>query len=419
MTTFTDQKTTTFANLGLIPVLVKALESLLITTPTPVQAATIPLALQQQDILASAQTGSGKTLAYCLPLLMNFLTATNQKNAIQKTSALILTPTRELATQVQSMLHKLISKELFFRTALLIGGAPIFKQIKDLKKNPEVVIGTPGRINDHLEQRTLSLETTQFLVIDEADRMLDMGFGIQLDRIAEFLPKKRQTLMFSATLPPNINKLSQKYLQNPQCIVIDPSAQEAPKINQEIIRTKGSEKTNHLLKELEKRNGSIIVFVRTRMGADKLSHNLNLQGHKSDAIHGDLPQRKRDRVLDNFRRERTRILVATDVAARGLDITHVMHVINFDLPECPEDYIHRIGRTARAGAEGNALCFITPEDTIKWNIISKIMDPKQENPTFGRIKPNKPSRFKNKRHPFKSPTSPHKFSSKNKTYKKF
>jgi ATP-dependent RNA helicase DeaD len=366
-----------FALLGMPAHLVKALERLKITEPTPIQDATIPIALTGKDVLASAQTGSGKTIAYAVPLVMKL-------TGSPKSSALILAPTRELAVQVQNMLHDILGHDTSFRTALLIGGAPMFKQMKDLRRRPQLIVGTPGRINDHLERGSLVLDETRFLVIDEADRMLDMGFGIQLDRIAEYLPAERQTLMFSATLPPNIEKLSKKYLRDPHRITIKSSVQDAPKIKQEIVQTRGADKVNQLLKQLDERKGSIIVFVRTRRGADRLSRDLNLKGHKSDAIHGDLPQRRRERVLEGFRDSISRILVATDVAARGLDIPHVMHVINFDLPECPEDYIHRIGRTGRAGAEGNALCFITPEDGGKWRAISRLMDPTQANPVFGR-----------------------------------
>jgi len=355
---------TTFDELGVIPGLVEALKKLQITTPTPVQEATISLALAGEDILASAQTGSGKTLAYSLPLIMKLL-----QNP--QSTGLILAPTRELALQVEQMIRKVSS----FKTVLLIGGMPMGKQLSDLRRRPQIIVGTPGRINDHLERGTLNLGSTRMLVIDEADRMLDMGFGIQLDRIAEYLPENRQTLMFSATLPPNIDKLSKKYLRDPKRVAVDTSNQPAPKIKQEIIHTRTADKFGELLKQLDAREGSIIVFVRTRRATERLSKELNEKGHLSDAIHGDLPQRRRDRVIQGFRSSKSRIMVATDVAARGLDIPHVMHVINYDLPECPEDYIHRIGRTGRAGAEGNALCFIAPEERYKWSAIAKLMDP--------------------------------------------
>lgn len=380
-----------FENLGLPALLVESLARLQITTPTPIQVETIPLALEGGDILASAQTGTGKTIAYSIPLIM--------KLKDLQGSALILTPTRELAVQVQQQLRDILGKTSSLKSALLIGGAPMFKQIQDLKRSPQVIIGTPGRIIDHLERGTLRIEETRFLVIDEADRMLDMGFGIQLDSIAEYLPKERQTLMFSATIPGNIEKLSRKYLKDPKRVSVGSSIQAAPKIKQEILHTKSSEKMAQLEDQLIKREGSIIIFAKTKRGVDRLSRDLREAGHSADAIHGDLTQRRRDRVIAAFRSQKVRILVATDVAARGLDVPHVMHVINYDLPQCPEDYIHRIGRTGRAGAEGNALCFLSSEDGSKWRAIQKFMDPtakleplpkqegggrpKRSNPRFG------------------------------------
>ncbi len=357
-----------FSELGLPNALVEALARMKITVPTPVQAATIPIAMQGLDLLASAQTGTGKTVAYSIPLLIK-LTESPQG------CALILTPTRELAVQVQNTLNQILGKAGSLRTVLLIGGTSMSKQFSELKRRPRIIVGTPGRIYDHLQRKSLVLNETRFLIIDEADRMLDMGFGIQLDNIAEYLPKTRQTLMFSATLPPNIDKLSKKYLQNPQRVSIGSTDQPVAKIKQEIIHTHSGEKFELLLKQLNEREGSIIVFVKTKRGADKLSRELKNQGHSSDSIHGDLSQNRRDRVIQGFRSRRSRIMVATDVAARGLDIPHVMHVINYNLPECPEDYIHRIGRTGRAGAEGNALCLISPEDQLKWKAILRLIDP--------------------------------------------
>jgi ATP-dependent RNA helicase DeaD len=387
---------TNFANLGLPQELVEALERMQITVPTPVQAETIPVALNGQDVLASAQTGSGKTVAYSAPLLVKLADG-------KRGSALILTPTRELAVQVQKMLTQILGKNGDFRTALLIGGAPMFKQMSDLKRRPQLIIGTPGRINDHLQRGSLSLKETRFLVIDEADRMLDMGFGIQLDKIAEYLPEVRQTLMFSATFPSNIEKLSKKYLRDPQRITIGSTAETAPKIKQEVVRTTNSEKFSELLKQLEQREGSIIVFVKTKRGADRLARDLRNEDQDAEAIHGDLPQNRRDRVILAFRQKKYRVLVATDVAARGLDIPHVMHVINYNLPECPEDYIHRIGRTGRAGAEGSALCLVAPEDNLKWKAITRLMNPhaaQEERSEFSQRRP--PQRFNQKKRPFKS-----------------
>lgn len=395
--------TKNFKDLGLPSSLVEALSRMQITVPTQIQEETIPLAIAGTDILASAQTGSGKTVAYSMPLIMKLMDN-------PKSRALILTPTRELAEQVHRTLNQILGKTGQFNTVLLIGGASMGKQIGELKRRPQLIVGTPGRINDHLNRRTLALHETRFLIIDEADRMLDMGFGIQLEQIAEYLPEEKQTLMFSATLPPNIDKLTKKYLRNPKRVAVGSVVQAAPKIKQEIMHTSVSEKFNLLLDQLNQREGSVIIFVKTKHGTERLSDRLKEHGHTSDAIHGDLPQRRRERVIQGFRSKKNRIMVATDVAARGLDIPHVMHVINYDLPQCPEDYIHRIGRTGRAGAEGHALCIVSPEDGQKWRAICKLMGlqaPAQEKNKAPFAKPFR-GRFKPKRKPFQH--SYHRFS---------
>jgi superfamily II DNA/RNA helicase len=358
---------TTFANYGLPATLVQSLEKMGITTPTPIQSETIPIALQGSDILASAQTGSGKTIAYLIPVLQKLATD-------PQASALVLAPTRELAMQVHQALIKMAGSSL--KTSLLIGGASMGRQFGELKRRPRVIVGTPGRINDHLERGSLNLSSTRFLVIDEADRMLDMGFGIQLDQIAKHLSGSRQTLLFSATMPPNIMRLSERFLKEPKRISVDTTNMPAPKIQQETIHTSSAEKKAQLIKQLETREGSIIVFVKTRRKAEAMSKELRVAGHNTDAMHGDLRQSRREQVIRAFRSEKCRILVATDVAARGLDIPHVMHVINYDLPECPEDYVHRIGRTGRAGAEGFALSLVSPEDNHRWRAISRMLNPK-------------------------------------------
>ena len=357
---------TNFTQWELPGVLLESLERMGITVPTSIQQETIPLALKGLDILASAQTGTGKTVAYLIPLIQK-LTKNPQE------PALILTPTRELAMQVHQTLLQMAGPK--FKATLLIGGASMSRQLSDLKKKPLVIVGTPGRINDHLDRRSLNLSATRFLVIDEADRMLDMGFGVQLDRIAKHLPQARQTLLFSATYLPNIAKLSDRFLKDPERVAVDTNNQAAPKIQQDVIRLSQSEKKTGLLQQLDQREGSVIVFVKTRRRAESLSKDLREAGHNAEAIHGDLRQSRREKVIRAFRTSKTRILVATDVAARGLDIPHVMHVINYDLPECPEDYIHRIGRTGRAGAEGFALSLISPEDNFRWKAIERLLNP--------------------------------------------
>lgn len=368
MTNTQTQNSTDFKSFGLPDALLQSLNRLSITIPTPIQAQAVPLGLEGKDVLGSAQTGTGKTLAYLLPLCTNLL-------ASPENSALVMTPTRELAIQVQDMVTKLLAKKPQFETALLIGGDPMGKQLGQLRRRPQLIIGTPGRINDHLNRGSLNLSRTQFLVLDETDRMLDMGFSEQLETIIEVMHDTRQTLMFSATMPKNIVRIANQYLKDPSRITIGSTTQPVTHIKQDIIHTSHSEKFTHLLRELNEREGSVIVFVKTKMGAEDLKERLCDEHHLADAIHGDLHQRKRERVVKSFRANKSRIMVATDIAARGLDVPHIRHVINYDLPQCPEDYIHRIGRTGRAGADGSALCLLAPDDRHKWRAINQLMNP--------------------------------------------
>lgn len=373
--------TKTFSDFALPQQLMKALERAQFTTPTPIQEQAIPLALQGQDILGSAQTGTGKTGAFGIPLIAKLM---EDPDAV----ALVLTPTRELAAQVMAAMQQWIAVPNI-KTALLIGGEPMPKQYRQLHMRPRLIVGTPGRVNDHLLRKTLRLDNTRFLVLDETDRMLDMGFGIQLDAILNFLPAERQTMMFSATMPSNIMKLSAKYLNQPQRISVGNSNAVATKIRQEMIQTTEADKYKHLVDQLEKNEGSVIIFVKTKFGADKLATKLCREEYQADAIHGDLKQNRRDRVIKAFREKKYRILVATDVAARGLDIPHIETVINYDMPQAPEDYIHRIGRTARAGAEGYAVNLVAPIDGGKWKAIHRLLNPgaqpeRNERPANGR-----------------------------------
>jgi superfamily II DNA/RNA helicase len=261
------------------------------------------------------------------------------------------------------------------RTSLLIGGSPMQKQLKQMRRNPRLIVGTPGRINDHLKRKTLNLRNTSFLVLDEVDRMLDMGFTPQINQVLETVPRKHQTLLFSATLPSNILRLAETYLNNPERISAGSTSMPIEKIKQEVLKVKSGDKYNQLIKEIYVRKGSILIFVKTRRNAEKMVKRLKYDDHDADAIHGNLRQNKRDRVIKAFRNNHFRILVGTDVASRGLDIPAIKHVINFDLPQVPEDFIHRIGRTARAGSEGSALSFIGDEDRSKWNAIQRLIDP--------------------------------------------
>lgn len=361
----------TFKSFGLPALLSESLEKMNFSSPTPIQKATVTLGMQGRDILASAETGSGKTAAFGIPLVASLLNS-------PRGSAMVLLPTRELAVQVVDVIHKLLGNKSGIRTALIIGGEPMPKQLAQLRNRPRVIVGTPGRINDHLKRGTMMLNQTNFLVLDETDRMLDMGFGIQIDEILKYMPEQRQTLMFSATVPDAIAKISKKYLNNPERVVIGSNNAPGKNIKQENIFTTPAEKYDVLVKELEARKGSVIIFVKTKFGADKLAQKLYKNGHTAQAIHGDLRQRQRDKVIAGFRANKYRVLVATDIAARGLDIPHIEHVINFDLPQCPEDYIHRIGRTARAGAEGHALCLISNEDKGKWAAIKRLINPEDK-----------------------------------------
>ena len=382
---------TTFTSFGLPSFLTESLERMGIKTPTPIQLEAIPSGLLGRDILASAQTGTGKTLAYLIPLITNLL-----KNP--RGSALVLAPTRELATQIQASARALLGRK--FEVALLIGGESMFKQLTALKQHPRLIIGTPGRINDHLGRRSLRLDETHFLVLDETDRMLDMGFTEALKKIVQYLPKERQTFMFSATMPPSIKTLAATYLTNAEHIAVGSTTQPVLKIKQESLQTSNENKFPCLLKELNEREGSVIIFVKTKHGAARLAEKLSRQNHPATAIHGDLKQRQRDEVIRNFRNlKKERILVATDIAARGLDIPHLRLVINYDLPQCPEDYIHRIGRTGRAGMEGFALSLISPDDGVKWKRIHQLIHTGQSQPAHGGSdkprKKSKPRPFQN------------------------
>ncbi len=385
---------TTFTSFSLPPFLIESLKKMRITAPTPIQEQAISPGLEGHDILASAQTGTGKTMAYLLPLLTNLMKDT-------RSSALILAPTRELAAQIQEAARTLIGKKI--EMVLIIGGESMSKQLFALKHHPRLIIGTPGRINDHLSRKTLRLENTRFLVLDEVDRMLDMGFSEALKKIVSYLPKERQTFMFSATMPPSIKKLSLTYLTNPKHISVGSTTKPTLSITQETLHASSENKFPSLLKELNEREGSVIIFVKTKHGAERLAQKLTGQNHHAMAIHGDLKQRKREEVIRNFRNLKKRIMVATDIAARGLDIPHIMHVINYDLPQCPEDYIHRIGRTGRAGMEGYALSFISPEENQKWKRIHSLLHPRSaQSPSESSGKRRKKVKTKPYQKPFSS-----------------
>ena len=360
-----------FSDFNLTSPILAALKNLNLSEPTPIQSLAIPLALEGRDLLGTAQTGTGKTFAFGIPLV-------NHLALNKESGALILTPTRELALQVLTALKSLTSKGNLLDAALLIGGDPIQKQLKQLKK-ARLVVGTPGRMKDHLKRKSLNLKQFDFLVLDETDRMLDMGFLEDIKAIIEKLPI-HQTSLFSATLPKNISDLAQKFLNKPERINAGKENSPIINIKQEVRNISQKEKFDQLKIELLERTGSIVLFVKTKRSADKIALQLRKDKLNAEAIHGDLRQIKREKVLMKFRKNQFQILVATDVAARGLDIPLIEHVINYDIPQNPEDYIHRIGRTARAGAKGSALTFLTPADKKNWYLIEKLLNPNAEPP---------------------------------------
>lgn len=378
-----------FNSFGLNKEILKNLNNLKLTKPTPIQVQAIKPALMGKDILGSAHTGTGKTAAFGLPLIHKLMQNSSS-------CALILTPTRELAVQVNKSLNDLMRNSGIV-SALIIGGESMGKQFKQLKRNPRLIIGTPGRVNDHLTRKSLNFSRTNYLVLDETDRMLDMGFSIQIEKIIKFLPKVRQTLLFSATLPKNIKEISQKYLHRPITISVDKQSTILTKIKHEVFNIEQVDKYGKLIEQINDRDGSIIIFVKTKHGSKRMSLKLVKQGFGANAIHGDLKQSQRELILNKFRNKKYRILVATDIAARGLDISHIEHVINYDLPQKPEDYIHRIGRTARAGLNGAALSFITPNDRRLWNSIDRLINPnyKEKKEKNSAIKNFKSKRFNN------------------------
>ncbi|MBS17252.1 MAG: ATP-dependent RNA helicase [Chloroflexi bacterium] len=345
----------------------KSLRDLRFNKPTEIQSKTIPLGIEGSDILASAETGSGKTASYLIPLI-------NKISKEGKVSGLILTPTRELAQQVSEVCNSLLGYKSNINLALIVGGASMQNQLVQLKKRPKIIIGTPGRINDLLEKKSLILKYFNYFVLDEADRMLDMGFQDQVEKIIQYLPIKRQSLLFSATLPKEIIKLSSKYLKNPIRVNVKENKVIKTQIKQKVLNTKTEMKYDQLVDEISLRKGSILIFVRTKYSTEKLKKRLKKDTVKSLALHGDLRQNKRSRILKDFRDDKFRILIATDIASRGLDVPHIEHVINYDLPQVPEDFIHRIGRTARAGSVGEAVSFVTPNDKRMWKSIEKLME---------------------------------------------
>jgi ATP-dependent RNA helicase RhlE len=345
----TTTKPTDFASLGLMQPLLQTLEKLNIMIPSPIQHQAIPVALQNKDVIGIAQTGTGKTFAFGLPML--------QKLAEGKGRGLIIAPTRELAYQIEESLIP-FARAVNIRTAVFVGGASMHLQRKALRNNPRILIATPGRLNDHLQQRTVTLKEVTVLVLDEADRMLDMGFKPQINQILENTPKERQTMLFSATMPKEIFELAKREMQLPLHIEVAPAGTAAERVEQELIIVKKDQKNDLLVSLLKEIEGSVLVFSRTKHGAKRITSIVNHSGILAAEIHGNLSLAQRRASLAGFKSGKYRVLIATDIAARGIDVTGIESVINFDLPDDPADYVHRIGRTGRGGMRGKALTFI-------------------------------------------------------------
>ncbi len=363
---------TTFADLGLSPKLVTALSATALQTPTPIQVQAIPHIMAGKDLMGLAQTGTGKTAAFGLPLLHRLLEQTNPPGP-RHIRALILAPTRELVTQISDNLTA-FTKGTHIKVTLVVGGASINRQAERLARGSHMLIATPGRLIDLIERGDVSLEKCGYLVLDEADHMLDMGFIHSLRRIAKHIPLKRQTMLFSATMPKDIEEIADAYLRNPVRVQVSPPGKPADKIVQGVHFIPNGDKAKLLEDYLKKHPGEqALVFGRTKHGAEKLMKLLVAWGFKAGSIHGNKSQNHRDRTLTEFRNGELDVLVATDVAARGIDIPGVRYVYNYDLPNVPENYIHRIGRTARAGAEGNAVAFCAPAEMAELKAIETVL----------------------------------------------
>lgn len=353
-----------FDGLGIAPNLLDILQKLKFVTPTPIQEKAIPIGIEGTDLIGIAQTGTGKTLAFSIPML--------QRLAAIKGRGLILLPTRELALQVEETLQKL-ARNIGLRTAVLIGGASMHMQIQTLRRNPHIIVATPGRLIDHLTQKNVSLNDVKILILDEADRMLDMGFAPQIKRILQAVPKERQTLLFSATMPAEISAIAASHMKLPVRVEIARSGTAAEMVEHELFVIPKNDKLRLLEKLLNEYHGTILVFSRTKHGAKKIARAVREMGHAANEIHSNRTLAQRKEALSGFKSGKYRILVATDIAARGIDVIGIELVINFDLPDAAEDYVHRIGRTGRAGRSGKAISFATPDQKSDVNQIERLV----------------------------------------------
>jgi ATP-dependent RNA helicase RhlE len=356
-----------FESLGLSEVVLRAVQDAGYRTPTPIQREAIPLVLRGRDVIGLAQTGTGKTAAFTLPLV-NLLI-----DGPRRTRAIVLTPTRELCMQVEESIQK-YAKHSRLSVVAVFGGVPLEPQQKALRRGADVIVATPGRLIDHLERQNVVFDELEVLVLDEADRMLDMGFAPQINRLVNEMPKYRQTLLFSATMPPEVEVLARKYLRKPMVVQIGRRSEAAQTVTHAVYpvpRERKSSLLAHLLKNGEL--DSVLVFVRTKIGADRVVRHLQHESIEAVAMHADKTQAQRTRALEDFKAGKIRVLVATDIAQRGLDISHITHVISYDVPQQPEDYVHRIGRTGRASREGDAYTFMSPDEIAMVRTIEAVI----------------------------------------------
>jgi ATP-dependent RNA helicase RhlE len=385
-----------FSQLGLADTQLRVCESLGYTNPTPIQIKAIPIILSGEDVIGCAETGTGKTAAFLLPVIQNLSLKTRPGIRV-----LVLAPTRELALQIQKNYIELNHLKAN-RSVLVIGGANMKTQIDDLRRRPTIVIATPGRLLDLTERGAVDLSTVEVLVLDEADRMLDMGFLPAIRKVLAMLPAKRQTLLFSATMSPTIESLARSTMRQPKLVEVNKRGRAAQMVEQTAYSVSLDNKTALLLDLLERKNeqeslDKVLVFTRTRRGSERLSHILKARNHSVNRIHADRSQPQREAALRSFRDGQTRVLVATDIAARGLDVDAVSHVINYDVPNVPEDYVHRVGRTGRAGKQGKAITIVTPIDELSMKAIERLIGQpvKRLVPEgFGGLQPSAPSTVK-------------------------
>ncbi|MCK9615360.1 MAG: DEAD/DEAH box helicase [Candidatus Omnitrophica bacterium] len=359
-----NQPESGFYGLGIAPKILDILQRMRFKAPTPIQMKAIPLGIQGKDIIGVAQTGTGKTHSFAIPMV--------QRLAQEKGTGLVLAPTRELAIQIDDA-FRMLAHAFGMYTVCLIGGAPMQPQIQKLRRNPRIVIATPGRLIDHIWQGNASVDYVSMLVLDEADRMLDMGFAPQIEQILRFLPRNRQTMLFSATIPKEIMDITSKYMKLPVSVEIAPSGTTAERVTQEVFIVRREAKLTLLSRILAQYRGAVLLFSRTKHNAGRIVKSIRDMGYRAAEIHSDRSLGQRREALEGFKSGKYKVLVATDIAARGIDVTGIELVINFDLPDDAQNYVHRIGRTARAGHPGHAISFATPDQGQDVHAIEKLI----------------------------------------------